>query len=245
MTGGSPPASRAPRSWTPSTGCSAGPASILVAEGAPSRVRGLLAQEKKKVARVVGDTPIYDIVVGDGEGQVPLRKLSAHVMKLPRNLSARRGQRARPADERHGRRPHAGARRSAAGRQADVGQPAPGAPPGLIAQPVMRSSRPAAPDGHDCAGRACQMPGQQITTRAAVRSGGSQCAHGRGRRRCRSAGRAGRGRRRRRAAPGTSRQQQRRPDDGPPHRQPLAPAADGPAAARAAACPGSARRRPG
>ena len=64
------------------------PGVILVAEGAPSRVRGLLAQEKKKVARVVGDTPIYDIVVGDGEGQVALRKLSSHVMKLPRNLSA-------------------------------------------------------------------------------------------------------------------------------------------------------------
>jgi hypothetical protein len=64
------------------------PGVILVAEGVPARVRGLLAQEKKKVARVVGDTPIYDIVVGDDEGQVPLRKLSTHVMKLPRNLSA-------------------------------------------------------------------------------------------------------------------------------------------------------------
>ena len=64
------------------------PGIILVAEGSPARVRGLLAQEKKKVARVVGDTPIYDITVGDDEGQIPLRKLSAHVMKLPRNLSA-------------------------------------------------------------------------------------------------------------------------------------------------------------
>jgi hypothetical protein len=64
------------------------PGVILVAEGVPSRVRGLLAQEKRKVARIVGDTPIYDIVVGDDEGQVPLRKLSAHVMKLPRNLTA-------------------------------------------------------------------------------------------------------------------------------------------------------------
>ena len=63
------------------------PGVILVAEGVPARVRGLLAQEKKKVARVVGDAPIYDIVVGDDEGQVPLRKLSSHVMKLPRNLS--------------------------------------------------------------------------------------------------------------------------------------------------------------
>jgi hypothetical protein len=64
------------------------PGIILVAEGVPARVRGLLAQEKKKVARVVGEAPIYDIMVGDDEGQVPLRKLSAHVMKLPRNLTA-------------------------------------------------------------------------------------------------------------------------------------------------------------
>jgi hypothetical protein len=64
------------------------PGVILVAEGVPVRVRGLLAQEKKKVARIVGDTPIYDIVVGEDEGQIPLRKLSAHVMKLPRNLTA-------------------------------------------------------------------------------------------------------------------------------------------------------------
>jgi hypothetical protein len=64
------------------------PGVILVAEGSPQRVRGLLAQEKKRLARVVGDTPIYDVSVGEDDGQVPLRKLSQHVMKLPRNLSA-------------------------------------------------------------------------------------------------------------------------------------------------------------
>ena len=63
------------------------PGVILVGEGSPARVRPLIAQEKKKIARVVGDTPIYDILVGDGDGQIPLRKLSNHVMKLPRNLS--------------------------------------------------------------------------------------------------------------------------------------------------------------
>jgi Domain of unknown function (DUF4191) len=63
------------------------PGIVLVAEGNPTRVRGLIAQEKKRLSRVVGDAPIYDVTVGDGEGQVPLRKLSAHVMKLPRNLS--------------------------------------------------------------------------------------------------------------------------------------------------------------
>jgi hypothetical protein len=64
------------------------PGIVLVGEGNPNRVRGLIAQEKRRIAKVVGDTPIYDVAVGDGEGQVPLKKLSAHVMKLPRNLSA-------------------------------------------------------------------------------------------------------------------------------------------------------------
>jgi hypothetical protein len=64
------------------------PGVILVGEGSPGRVRGMIAQEKKRIARVVGDTPIYDVVVGDGEGQIPLPKLSSHIMKLPRNISA-------------------------------------------------------------------------------------------------------------------------------------------------------------
>jgi len=64
------------------------PGIVLVGEGNPQRVRGLIAGEKRRIAKVVGDTPIYDVVVGDGEGQVPLKKLSAHVMKLPRNISA-------------------------------------------------------------------------------------------------------------------------------------------------------------
>ena len=64
------------------------PGIILVGEGAPHRVKPLLAQEKKKIARVVGDTPIYDIIVGNEEGQTPLRKLNQSLMKLPRNISA-------------------------------------------------------------------------------------------------------------------------------------------------------------
>ena len=62
------------------------PGVVLIGEGAPTRVGNLLAQEKKKVARYVPDVPIYDLQAGDGEGQVPLRKLNNHVMKLPRNL---------------------------------------------------------------------------------------------------------------------------------------------------------------
>jgi hypothetical protein len=63
------------------------PGVVLVGEGAPHRVKPLLAQEKKRVSRVAGDAPIYDIVVGTGEGEIPLGKLNVHIMKLPRNLS--------------------------------------------------------------------------------------------------------------------------------------------------------------
>lgn len=63
-----------------------GPGIILVGEGAPHRVRQLMSQEKKRVARLVGDTPIYEVVVGNADNQVPLRRLQNYLMKLPRNL---------------------------------------------------------------------------------------------------------------------------------------------------------------
>ncbi len=65
------------------------PGVLLVGEGAPSRVKPLLAQEKKRVARLVGDVPIYDIVVGNGEGEVPLAKLERHLNKLPANITVK------------------------------------------------------------------------------------------------------------------------------------------------------------
>jgi hypothetical protein len=64
------------------------PGVVLVGEGAPHRVKPLIAQEKKRIARVVGETPIYDFVVGNDEGQIPLSKLNARLIKLPRNIAA-------------------------------------------------------------------------------------------------------------------------------------------------------------
>jgi F0F1-type ATP synthase assembly protein I len=66
------------------------PGVVLVGEGNPNRVKPLLAQEKKKTARVVGDTPIYDIVVGNEEGQIPLAQLQKHLVKLPNNIDTKR-----------------------------------------------------------------------------------------------------------------------------------------------------------
>lgn len=63
------------------------PGIVLVGEGAPHRVRGLIAQEKKKISRVAGDTPIYDVTVGTNEGELRLGKLNRYLLKLPNNLS--------------------------------------------------------------------------------------------------------------------------------------------------------------
>ena len=62
------------------------PGVILVAEGASNRARNLIATEKRKTTRIIGETPVYDVIVGDGEGQVPLRQLERHFLKLPRNI---------------------------------------------------------------------------------------------------------------------------------------------------------------
>src|ERR1700722_9497816 len=65
------------------------PGVILVGEGSTTRVKPLLAQEKKRTARLVGDVPIYDIVVGNGDGEVPLAKLERHLTKLPANITVK------------------------------------------------------------------------------------------------------------------------------------------------------------
>lgn len=59
---------------------------VLVGEGNPNRLRGLLAAEKKRMARTVADAPVHDFVIGEGEDQVPLKKLRTRLMKLPRVL---------------------------------------------------------------------------------------------------------------------------------------------------------------
>jgi len=65
------------------------PGVIFVAEGSSARVKPLLAQEKKRTARLVGDVPIYDVIVGNGEGEVPLARLERHLTRLPANITAK------------------------------------------------------------------------------------------------------------------------------------------------------------
>lgn len=62
------------------------PGIVLVAEGEPARLPALIAQERRRITRIAADTPVYDLQAGDGEGQVPLRKLQTHLAKLPGNI---------------------------------------------------------------------------------------------------------------------------------------------------------------
>ena len=60
---------------------------VFIAEG-PSlgAQRQLVTDQKRRVNRVAPDVATHEIFVGDGEGQVPLRKLQSTIMKLPRTL---------------------------------------------------------------------------------------------------------------------------------------------------------------
>jgi hypothetical protein len=63
------------------------PGIVLLAEGAPQHTDGLVRAERKRLQRLVGNVPVYDVSVGDGEGQVPVRKLQQHLAKLPKNIT--------------------------------------------------------------------------------------------------------------------------------------------------------------
>lgn len=59
---------------------------VLLGEGNPARVRTLVSQEKRRLSKVVGSADIRDIMVGRGEGEVPIQKLRMTLMRLPRTL---------------------------------------------------------------------------------------------------------------------------------------------------------------
>jgi Domain of unknown function (DUF4191) len=63
------------------------PGVVLVGEGSsPARLKALMASERRKHERVVSETPIHEVVCGQGEGQVRLTKLVKHVTKLGRKV---------------------------------------------------------------------------------------------------------------------------------------------------------------
>jgi hypothetical protein len=59
------------------------PGVVLVAEGPSQRAAKLADVERKRITRVLGaNVPVVVILCGDGDGQMPLRKISGHLTRL-------------------------------------------------------------------------------------------------------------------------------------------------------------------
>lgn len=61
------------------------PGVVLVGEGNPNRLKSMMAKEHKRVDRLLAGVPIHEVYAGDGEGQVPVRSLQKHLLKMPKN----------------------------------------------------------------------------------------------------------------------------------------------------------------
>ena len=60
---------------------------VLTGEGSNS-VRQMISDEKKKAERFAPGVPVIEILIGNEEGRVPIRKLQRHMRRLPKKLSA-------------------------------------------------------------------------------------------------------------------------------------------------------------
>lgn len=64
------------------------PGVVLLAEGPVKRVGHLVAQERRLISKVTGQSvPVTVIHVGEGEGQTPVRKVSMKIMRLTPQLT--------------------------------------------------------------------------------------------------------------------------------------------------------------
>ncbi|MPZ87185.1 MAG: DUF4191 family protein [Nitriliruptorales bacterium] len=62
------------------------PGVLLVGEGAPAGAAALLKQERRRIARAAGEVTVHEVNVGEGHGQLSLRRLQRHIMTLPKEL---------------------------------------------------------------------------------------------------------------------------------------------------------------
>jgi hypothetical protein len=63
------------------------PGVVLVVEGPLPRSARLAEQERKRLSRVLPNVPVHVLHVGDGEGQVPLRKVASTMTRMKPALS--------------------------------------------------------------------------------------------------------------------------------------------------------------
>ena len=63
------------------------PGVVLISEGPSNRVRPMLNNERKKIQRITQNAPVIFIEVGNGEGQIPLKKLNRKLRGLKTQLT--------------------------------------------------------------------------------------------------------------------------------------------------------------
>ncbi|MCQ9366673.1 DUF4191 domain-containing protein [Brevibacterium sp. 50QC2O2] len=60
---------------------------VLVGEGPAGRVAKLVDKERKRHERVLPGVPVNTLLGGEGEGQIPMNRLTKEVYKIPRKLN--------------------------------------------------------------------------------------------------------------------------------------------------------------
>lgn len=63
------------------------PGVVLIGEGSSPALKGLLTKENKRTKRFAAEAPISELLVGKGDGEVPIAKLDKHLRKMPKVLS--------------------------------------------------------------------------------------------------------------------------------------------------------------
>jgi hypothetical protein len=62
------------------------PGIVLIGEGSIARLKPMLTSEQKKHEQVAYGVPVTTVIMGTGEGQVPLPKLASYLNKLPKSI---------------------------------------------------------------------------------------------------------------------------------------------------------------
>jgi len=66
---------------------SLGRAGVVITGEGSNNVRVMMTDERRKMERFLSGVPIHEILVGDEEGRIPLRKIQKHLKKLPKKLT--------------------------------------------------------------------------------------------------------------------------------------------------------------
>lgn len=66
---------------------SLGRAGVVITGEGTNAVRVMMTDERRKMERFLSGVPVHEVLVGDDEGRIPLRKLQKHLKKLPKKLT--------------------------------------------------------------------------------------------------------------------------------------------------------------